>query len=778
MVEVFIKYNPYKLETDVEINGKAVRENSRLKRKEKRLQEWIEELPDILKEECNDTNYHIVFHGISPDFEDLQFVANNAKSKGLNISCEHEAVTETGDKIPVIEKIFEDIQKGPFDELRQRDLINAFESAKNSEFHVDVIATMSAGKSTLINALLAHKLMPSKQAACTAKITEIKDRDELGDIFSADVYNNDHERIEHLENLTYEDMQKLNDTEEVSKIKIEGDIPFVASEDVSLVLVDTPGPNNSRNEQHKMATYEMIGQSSKALVLYILNAAQLQTNDDSTLLDYIAKNMSVGGKQSKDRFIFVVNKLDDFKTGEDSVEKALKNVKDYLEDKGIKDPNIFPASALTALEIKTVLKNVNMNGIKNLKDFYKSDDVNSQEILDDPEIEETVVKVCNLNRNDEKHLEKYAPLIPSLKNEINSILKKADNDNDSKTEALVHSGILSIEAAIRLYVEKYAKTAKIKNIVDTFNQKLETAETIEKLNKEIASNKDFADKIKQQISVIERELESGENARKFEQEISKINYKQDFSVVIKNKKNEIQAEKTKKLEASRGKLNKQQAKNACEKLTKFAEELQAKTVVELETAIFNHVQKSAQNLLDQYKQRLENLTGELETTDKIDIKPLEIMKGNLDVNVTDLIENKKLIKTEIVTVERQKLNTQKAWYKPWTWFQDEWVVIKEYENREYIDGEELAQKFLAPFEENLNTNIESAEKYATEQAQRVQEAFKEEFKKLDDVLKNKLKELSQKTQKRDDIDKAIKEADERLQWIKDIRGRIDAILEI
>ena len=180
MVEVFIKYNPYKLETDAKINGEDVREYGPFLKKGKRLQEWIEKLPDMLREVGNDKNFHIVFRGISPDFEDLQLIAENAKKDGFNIMCEHEHATETEDKIPVIEKIFEDIQKCPYDfaELRLPDLRDAFEKAKNEEFSVDVIGTMSAGKSTVINALLAHKLMPSQKKACTAKITEIKDRDE------------------------------------------------------------------------------------------------------------------------------------------------------------------------------------------------------------------------------------------------------------------------------------------------------------------------------------------------------------------------------------------------------------------------------------------------------------------------------------------------------------------------------------------------------------------------------------------------------------------------
>ena len=45
---------------------------------------------------------------------------------------------------------------------------------------------------------------------------------------------------------------------------------------------------------------------------YILNATIAGIDDDYNLLSY-AESMRVGGKQSRDRFIFVVNKLDDFK---------------------------------------------------------------------------------------------------------------------------------------------------------------------------------------------------------------------------------------------------------------------------------------------------------------------------------------------------------------------------------------------------------------------------------------------------------------------------------
>lgn len=40
MREVFIKYNPYRLITEITVDGKAVKKDSRLNVADKRLQEW------------------------------------------------------------------------------------------------------------------------------------------------------------------------------------------------------------------------------------------------------------------------------------------------------------------------------------------------------------------------------------------------------------------------------------------------------------------------------------------------------------------------------------------------------------------------------------------------------------------------------------------------------------------------------------------------------------------------------------------------------------------
>ena len=351
MKEVFIKYNPYTLETELTVNGKTPAKNSKLKEKvilDSHLQEWIEELPDLLIDEYNDNKYHIVFHGTSLDYEDLVEVFSQACDQGkLTAELERIPAKETGDKEQLISEVFEEIKKGPFEELRDPQIISAFEHEKSSDFEVCVVATMSAGKSTLINALLGTKLMPSKQEACTAIITRIKDTD--GQKWEAKVYDKNNKLSETYTNITLETMDRLNSDENVSCISVSGNIPFVTAEDVSLVLIDTPGPNNSRNPEHRRIQNEFLGKSSKALVLYIMEGT-FGNDDDDILLRNVASSMSVGGKQSKDRFLFVVNKMDDRRSEDGDTEQTLRRVRMYLERHGISNPNLFPMAALPALD--------------------------------------------------------------------------------------------------------------------------------------------------------------------------------------------------------------------------------------------------------------------------------------------------------------------------------------------------------------------------------------------------------------------------------------------
>ena len=660
-----------------------------------------------------------------------------------------------------------EIQAGPFEELKQPNLIRAFNLAKGKEFEVNVVATMSAGKSTLINALLGQKLMPAKQEACTATITKIKDND--SDHFMAKVYDANDNLIKVQPELSLETMNDLNSNPQVSRIEVEGNIPFVTADDVALVLVDTPGPNNSRDPEHRAATVRMLKESSKAVVLYILNATQLAVNDDYSLLNYVAESMRVGGKQSRDRFIFVVNKLDEFKKKEDNIEAALKKVRDYLHDNGIENPNIYPASALTALNIRTILA--------------ESDDD------DDDDVYEAKGKVKKFNKNEEMYFEKMAPLTPSIRGEIESQLIKMRNSGDIKGEALIHCGIVPIEMAIRTYVQKYAKTAKIKNIVDTFSKCLESAKSFESTKQEIAENQEKKQEILAKIEIINKKLASGEEAKKFKVKIIK---NEDYKSIIRKKVKKIKLLLQEKITAKIGlsendKMSKREAEEAYKGFEEYAAKLQAEIKVEMESLIKSCVYDAAKKSLKEYKEKISELAQEL-NVGEIRIDPLKMMEGDINRlnNIEAELSESEKTEKEWEVVGNHKKYKEVIGFRRWmndtfgTNFDVDYDIIDDYGwvEHTYINGAELSERFFSRVEENLRANVDQAAIKAEEQAENIKEQFMKEFEELDKILEKKLRELKACAEDNENVEQRLYASKAKLNWLEDIQNRIRSILDI
>lgn len=767
MKKVFIKYNPYNLETEITVDDQKLAQNSKLGEKaaapDSRLQDWVEELPDLLIDEYNDTDFEILFHGTLLDFEDLTEVFTSAYEKGkLTATLDRKAAKETSDKESLINDVFEEIQKGPFDELRDVEIINAFQHAKSKDFEVCVVATMSAGKSTLINSMLRTKLMPSKQEACTAIITKIKDTSSDGDSWQAEVYNKENRMIESHQELSYSTMERLNGDENVSVIKINGNIPFVSAEDVSLVLIDTPGPNNSRDPEHKKVQSEFLSKSSKSLVLYIMEGT-FGSDDDNNLLSRVAESMEVGGKQSKDRFIFVVNKMDDRKKEDGDTEQTLERIRAYLKKHGIANPNLFPAAALPALNIRLIAGGAE---------------------VDEDTLDETEMKVRKLNRksNEALHFERYASLPSSVRGEINRQLDEAQETGDNNKEALIHTGVVSIEAAIRQYVQKYAKTAKIKNIVDTFMHKLEEVGCFEETKQELARNRDESEKIVKQIALIRRKVDDVKSAKKFKEAVDDavVRVNDEARDVIDDIVQKYQNRITKRIDNVRGEeLDIEEAKYEVERLEKFARKLEPDFQAEMDELIRENLLNTSNVLLKEYKKKLSSLTQELDTggLSGINIDPLRLMGGSV-VSADDFSINRLIQSKQVEDGEEWIENTDKKWYKPWTWFQEKGYYRSKYKTVKYVDGSELAQEFLAPIQEIVFDNGDAARTHAIKQSNRIAALFNKEFKRLDSVLKDKLKELESFATDQEKAEERIKESERKLTWLETIKTKVESILEI
>jgi GTPase Era involved in 16S rRNA processing len=212
-------------------------------------------------------------------------------------------------------------------------------------FSVMVTATMSAGKSTFINALTGKYVCLSQNMACTSKIHYILNK-AFEDGYSSEY---DHDLV-----LTAGREELLNDNELNTSDKIVVSTVFTGElSDQRIMICDSPGVNYHGDAEHKRITERMINDKNYNLLIYVMNATQLATNDESEHLDYIKENIG------SIPVLFIINKIDNYAVEEENLEEIVQRQIEMLKKKGFDNPIVCPVSAKAGY----IAKQFNLNSL-------------------------------------------------------------------------------------------------------------------------------------------------------------------------------------------------------------------------------------------------------------------------------------------------------------------------------------------------------------------------------------------------------------------------------
>lgn len=207
-----------------------------------------------------------------------------------------------------------------------------------------ITANMSAGKSTLINAIIGKKVNKTRNEVCTEKVHYIFNKPFEDDLS----YEWDYDLNLDADTKTLMDDNSLNTMLDISVgtcFRLENDF------DKRICLIDTPGVNSFENISHKSLTEKLIVDSNYDELVYVMNAENCGTFDDKKHLSFILENV-------KDKpIIFVINKLDTFRKDEDSINDIIEGTKKELLEIGFKNPVICPISAYAAVLAKKSIWN-------------------------------------------------------------------------------------------------------------------------------------------------------------------------------------------------------------------------------------------------------------------------------------------------------------------------------------------------------------------------------------------------------------------------------------
>lgn len=448
--QVRIKYNPYLVETQIWIDGKPIVEGNFIKIARKApIDKWVSHIPELLIQ-FRTTRLSVWFCGTEEDMEKVRPFVNEVKVqtsfKKVSVHFERGIIYKD-----FVEKIASDFsllrKKLLIDEPDNKKLTQSYAKVSAPYFRINVLATMSAGKSTLINAMLGKRLLPSRNEACTAAVIELLDTDKskyIAKVFDSDdkIIKRYQKDLNSISNIDADDLSRLNDSGEIARIRIMGDIPFIDAKGTALMLVDTPGTNNSNDVRHQEITYKEIEKDERSIIMYVINGTQIGTYDDDTLLRYVVHQIEKHGHEVEERVLFVINKMDVFDPDTEKIGQVVSDVREYLIDHGIENPRIFVCSAKMALELRTSLKGVDVETLNRTE--MKKLPLNARETI--PVIEKTL-------DYESMHFEDYANVSPSLMREVKMELENAISKGDVEKQALIHSGVYSLEKYIALYIK-------------------------------------------------------------------------------------------------------------------------------------------------------------------------------------------------------------------------------------------------------------------------------------------------------------------------------------
>lgn len=274
----------------------------------------------------------------------------------------------------------------------------------NEPIKVIVTANMSAGKSTLLNALVGKKVNKTQNDACTAKIHNIVNKPfEDGLCYEWDY-------ILELD-ADYKTLMDDNADNQSAEITVGTHFRTIGASSKRIWFIDTPGVNSSQDVEHKLLTENTICNTDADLLIYLLNGENIGTDDDHKHLLFVLERY-------RGNILFVVNKLDQFRKKEDSIAETIKAVIADLINIGFKDPQVVPVSSYAAYLAKMSI---------------------FAETLDEDEQDE-FERMSRKMRKPEYQLNAYYP------EEIKAAVTM--ESDDKSYQLLFHSGILHLEKII------------------------------------------------------------------------------------------------------------------------------------------------------------------------------------------------------------------------------------------------------------------------------------------------------------------------------------------
>ena len=693
---------------------------------------------------------------------------------------------EIKNKIDNLEKYFSKYKNGTYTEK-----INEIKDILDKkDYKIAVVANMSSGKSTFINALFGKEVLPANSEAVTDSATYIFSKPNIekkAEIFFSDgreniiitenlerelgLYSYKDEKIERDEKERKEDLSQYKNVEKVDLYYPFLNLQTSSSEDFRVTFIDTPGPNSTgvSGDKHKNQTSDVIREIAD-MVLFVFDYVQLDTNlevDEKNLWGRI-KNKLYGNEAEDTKanknfeVYFLINKID----------MAMEN--DNFKDisSGISNEEFIKQKKENWFKHEKIAIDKIVNAAK-------------KHGIDNPKVYPISSYYQLLERNNKKNLDAEDTLDIFKKKHFKRVF-----ENNWEEEFIKYLGIAKIEDDINQYIkiglkEKILKTA-LNNLIDITKDediRLQTdIQTLSKPKDEATANVERALKfldedakeleknmnndfklssekaIKEITDLIDRAIENELYSKIDEMARIAIAYAEAIAdgnipsnaktISIRNySKINVNEEVILELENS---INVEQVLSEMQNYMKSIFEDYRNNYLDVKIDLKNSFVDYEREISKIFKKVKDRLNSELQEALDIDIQNIDMQTVDIDstlsfdISIPDSVldynhEEYSQTVTKTRTVERSIFN-------PFRWFGDKYTT-EEYEDEEHISRHTLTINPIDLKESIENSMKEITENFSEKEKENYKNAIIELRRKNSDIFQdfrhNKQKEIDE-----------------------------------
>jgi small GTP-binding protein len=587
-------------------------------------------------------------------------------------------------------------------------------SLDKQEFKIGIVANMSAGKSTFINALFGKNILPAFNHAttdCATIIHSEKDIDKKAIItFHGDKPSVKLSELEldELKKYAQKDSeisdQKYMDVESIDLYYPFSNIQTENQDNIKILFIDTPGPNNTGeySQKHKNQTRKVLRDID--LALFIFDFQQLDTNltsDEQGLWHTIQERYT---KEKDFEIFFLLNKIDlawndNFKEAPDDDQeylkflqrnwlihetKAIDKLRDAAQKHKISEPKIFPLSAEYAIYQRSSNRN-NRNKMLEFEQTFKDKFPERWEeelinYLGISKLEEGINHYVNTTV-EEKIANKLSQTLEKIINEENADLQRKEQTlkkpQEEAEKNLKNAKVFIQETAAQLEQEMKSNSSKIKEkykkeIIHLIGERIETE--LRSKAEEIATRSIYFARALSKYDVI-RASTITNDMQLNDMEIDLNTEKIKVTLRQAIEPNVIKTEMDKFLlnlfhDCKRRYLDVRSDIKEC----------------------YHNFDMEADDLLENYKRELEN-----NLNSKLDVKIDDIQKETIErVNMPEFEID---VPDSVLDYKFKSEERETTWYKPWSWWNGE--KIRDEQHEMILEPKKILESIKAGVEKNI-----------------------------------------------------------------------------